>query len=213
VRRGGLVLALSILAMTAACSSGNSGIVSGGGGGGVSPGHGSPKAAVDGFVSGLISGGTAWCSYVDPSDQSDCTAGATEAGLTVTGTYQIRNQVVQANEAIVTLTGSLCHSNQGAATTAPSCFTNNNSNAGLPPGAGSFAQAYSAAENNASGYDAIPCIEVNGSWYVNLATNGSTTPTTTPTTTPATTPTTTATSVPGTTATTTPGTTPTTVAP
>ena len=200
MRKGGVVLVISILAVTAGCSSGSGGLQGVGGAGGVSPGHDSPKAAADGFITDLVAGGTSWCSYVDPADQSTCVTGASEAGLTVTGTFQIRNQVIVGSEAIVSVTGSLCTRSNASVTTAGGCDSNSDPDAGLPPGAGTFAVAYSAAVNNSTDYNAVPCVAVNGSWYVNATSLGSTTPTTVPATTPTTTPTT----VPTTTPTTTP---------
>jgi len=199
VRKGGLVLVIAICAVTAGCSSGG-GTLSGNSAGGFSPGHGSPKAATDGFVTDLLSGGTSWCSYVDPADQAGCVTLANESQLTATGTFQIRNQVIQGNEALVSVTGTLCAHAAVSGTTSGGCGTNTDPNAGLPPGAGTFAVAYSAAENNSNAtINAVACIEVNGSWWVNFSAAASTTPTTVPASTPTTTPTTVPTSTPTTT--------------
>jgi hypothetical protein len=214
VRKGGVVLVVSVMAVIAGCSSGG-GILSGSGGGSVAPGHGSPKAAVEGFITDLElgNGSTAWCSYMDPADQQDCQEGAAEADITVTGRFGLGNQVIDGTEALVVLTGDVCtHSAESATTT--SCVSNNNPNDGLPPGAGTFSEAYANAVSS-SGTTTAPCIEIDGQWYINISGNSGT-PTTSPaTTSPATTtPTTTPTSTPSTTPTTTPSsvtTTPTTV--
>jgi hypothetical protein len=192
MRKGGTALAIMALLTAAGCSSGGG---LSGGGAGVSPGHGSPRAAVDGFLTDLQSSGTLWCDYVDPTDQQDCRAGAAEVQLHITGTFVIGKQVVQGNEALVAVTGDLCvHEGTGSATTT-SCSSNTDASAGLPPQAGSFSEAYAAATST-SGATTAPCIEVDALWYVNISNIGgsstpaTTTPTTTATTIPTTTPTT-----------------------
>lgn len=190
MRKGGFVLVISILAVTAGCSSGG-GTPSGNGGGSVSPGHGSPKAAVEGFITDLesVNGGTAWCDYIQRAVQI-CNNPAM-AHITLTGIFALGNQVIQGTQALVAMTGDVCGHNLQAATT-PECINNSDPNKGLPPGAGTFSEAYAAASNlNAGATATAPCTEVNGRWYVDLPGLSTTSPTTTPTTVPTTTPTTT----------------------
>jgi hypothetical protein len=213
VRKGGLVLFVSILAICAGCSSGGNGVLSGNGGGKVSPGHSSPEAAVDGILTALMSGSsTAWCDYFNPSDRSECDQDSNALALNITGNYSIKSEVIQGDQALVALTGSLCFHGNATGTTLLQCATNTSAGTGMPPGAGSFSQAYAATANASSDtLSPIPCIEVSAAWYVNFNILSGSTPSTTPATTPATTPTTT----PGTTPTTvasTPTTTPTTLA-
>jgi hypothetical protein len=205
VRKGGVVLVISMMAVIAGCSSG-------GGNGGASPGHGSPEDAVDGFATSLLSSnpGVAWCSYLQPSFQQECTSA--NVSVSLTGSYSIKSQVIDGTNALVSITGSLCYHGADAQ---KGCASNSNASAGMPPGAGSFSTAYASALNNDSNtLSPVPCIQVNGDWYVNEG-SGSTTPTTsetTPTTTATTSPpTTTATTTTPTTGTTTPTTTATTI--
>ncbi len=203
MRKGGVILVVSAMIVIAGCSGGG-GTLSGNGGGSVSPGHGSPKAAVEGFITDLElgNGSTAWCDYIDPADQQDCQEGAAEANITVTGTFAVGNQVIDGTEALVAITGDVCAHSEEDSTTTISCSSNNDPNKGLPPGAGTFSEAYATASGS-NGTTTAPCIEIEGSWYINISGQGST-PTTSPTTTPTSTPTT----VPSTSQTTTPTTTP-----
>ena len=209
MRRGSYMVVASILAICAGCSSGGSGVLSGTGGGSVSPGHGSPEAAVDGILTALMTGhGTAWCAYFNPSDLTTCQQDSAQVDLSITGNYSIKGQVISGTQALVGLTGNLCFHGNTTGTTLLQCATNSDPSTGMPPGAGSFDQAYAATANEPStSLSPIPCIEVTGSWYVNFDILSGTTPTTTPTSTPTTspattTPTTVPTSTPTTTATT-----------
>jgi hypothetical protein len=209
MRKGGFVVLLTSLTVLASCSSG--------GGIGASPGHDSPKAATAGYLAGLAGNNATICSYVEPSEQSDCSADTSQVHFKVTGSYAIANEVVQGSEALVALTGHVCIV-ISETTTTQECHQNSDPNSGLPTSAGAFADAYQNSLNSSTS-NTQACIEVDGSWYVNLDFGGSgstatttpstTTPLTTETTTPATTtPATTATTAPtSTTPSTTPGTT------
>ena len=194
MRKGGFGLVIAILAVTAGCSSGGGTLPGGNGGGSVSPGHGSPKDAVDGFITDLElgNGSTAWCNYLIPADQSECQEGAAEADISVTGTFTVGNQVIDGTQALVAITGNVCAHDDIDSTTSISCSSNSDPNKGLPPSAGSFSEAYDAATNS-NGTATAPCEEISGSWYINIPglSGSSTTPTTTPTTSPTTVPTTT----------------------
>lgn len=211
MRKGGLVLVVSILAVCAGCSSGGNGTLSGGGT--ISPGHGTPEAAVAGILTSLMSGSsTAWCAYFNPSDRSECDQDSNALALNITGNYAIKSQVIQGSQALVALTGNLCFHGNATGTTLLQCATNTNAGTGMPPGAGSFSQAYAATANASSDtLSPIPCIEVTGAWYVNFNILSGSTPSTTPASTPTTTPVTTPTTI-ASTPTTTPGSTPTTTA-
>jgi hypothetical protein len=197
MRKFGLTVVVVGLAFAGGCSSG-------GGGLGVSPGHGSPKAALDGFLTDLESSSTndAWCDYIDPTGQSECRQALGEgADFHVTGTFAFGNQVIEGDEALVVITGNACLKIEDDSTTSTNCGGNTDQNAGLPSGAQSFSQAYSNALGSSS-FATAACIEVNGQWYVNSQIGGgsasATSPTTVPTI-PATTETTTPTSTPATT--------------
>jgi hypothetical protein len=212
VRKGGLVLFVSIMAVCAGCSSGGNGTLSGGGS--VSPGHNSPEAAVDGILTALETGSSsAWCEYFNPSDRTQCDQDSSALALNITGNYSIKNQVIQGNQALVAITGNLCFHGNATGTTLLQCASNSTASTGMPPGAGSFSQAYAATANASSNtLSPVPCIEVDGSWYVNFNILSGSTPSSTPSTTPAaTTPSTTPTTV-ASSPTTTPSSTPTTTA-
>jgi hypothetical protein len=215
MRKGVGVLVISMLAVVAGCSSGSSNL---------SAGNGSPKAAVDGYVSGLLSdSAVGFCSYLEPSQQSKCNEFASEFHVHATGTWAFGNESVQGDEALVVVTGDLCLTATASSTTETDCDGNNDPNKGLPTGSVSFADAYSTALNGSNAD--ITCVEINGSWWVDRpgiaqsspGSSATTAPATTvpATTTPVTSPDTTtpdtspATTVPGTVPpTTTPGTTP-----
>lgn len=202
MRKGGFTLVI-FMAIVAGCSSGG-GTLPGNGGGSVSPGHSNPKAAVEGFLTALQTGngGSSWSAYVNPSDQQQCTTGTAQVHITISGNFSIGNEVIQGTHALVAVTGNnLCAHDEEQSTTTISCSSNSNPNAGLPPAAGTFSQAYAAAINT-NGSTTAPCVEVNGNWYIDISSLGGTSSsTTTPTTTPPTT-------TPATSATTTPTTTP-----
>lgn len=213
MRRGGFVLVISALAVIAGCSSGGGSLSgSGGGSGSVSPGHGSPKAAVEGFITDLElgNGSTAWCDYLAPPDQSECQEGAAEAHISITGSFALGNQVIDGSQALVAITGDVCAHDDIDSTTSIACSSNSDPNKGLPSSTDTFSDAYAAATNS-NGTATAPCEEISGSWYINIpglsgTSTSTTTPNGTPTTTPGTTPTTTATTTPSS-ATTTPTTT------
>ena len=199
MRKGGFVVLLASLATLASCSSG--------GGIGASPGHDSPKAATAGYLAGLAGNNATICSYVDPSEQSDCSTDTSQVHFKVTGSYAIANDIVQGSQALVVLTGNVCII-ISETTSTTECHQNSDPNSGLPTSAGGFAAAYQNSLNSSTS-NTQACIEVDGSWYVNLnfgssASTSTTTPATTTPTTPTTTP---ATTTPATTATTAPATT------
>lgn len=179
MRKRGLTLVASILAVCGGCSITGSGILSGNDKGTISPGHGSPEAAVDGMLISLMTGhSTAWCTYFNPSDTRECQQDSTEVELDITGSYSIKSQVIQGAEALVSLTGNLCFHGNASGTTLLQCATNSNPSTGMPPGAGSFSRTYTATANAPSdSLSPVPCIEVNRRWYVNFNTLNGTTPT------------------------------------
>jgi len=132
---------------------------------GISPGNGSPEAAVDGLFSSTLAGNqTTGCQYLEPSSQQICEdAAASEPPSS--GTFSISGQVIEGTEALVSVTGSLCQSGYP-------CGTNSDPSFGMPPGAGSFADAYDAASAAVDSSETfvlspVPCIEISGKWYIN----------------------------------------------
>jgi hypothetical protein len=162
VKRMAAAACLALLA--AGCSSG-------GGAGGAS----TPSAAAQGDVNGLLTGHlSAACAYVPPNVQAKCRSGvAGVTGIRATGTVEIGAQVVQGDEALVALTGKVC---LASGNTGSSCMSNAVVSTGMPGGSVSFDSAFSAARSNFDGSDSsqlgpfspIPCIEINGAWYVDV---------------------------------------------
>lgn len=129
-------------------------------------GNGSPEDAVDGFISSVLAGNDmAACQYLEPTAQPTCQSAATSEPI-ITGTFSIIGQVINGSEALVSVTGNEC---QGG-----SCESNSDPNSGMPPGAGPFASAYTTAvaavspSNPTMSFSPVPCVRINGDWYVNL---------------------------------------------
>jgi hypothetical protein len=137
----------------------------------VSPGLGSPQAAVTGDVENIESGQfTADCAYVEPDEQADCTSSLASIGpsamASAAGTaknFAIGYTAVDGNEALVGTTGTFCSPDS-----TPSCFTNSDPAAIFSSGK-SFATLWSDAnssQTSSNAYSLAPCIEVNGKWYL-----------------------------------------------
>ena len=130
------------------------------------PGYGSPEDAVDGFYQGELAGDwAAVCSYVTPSAQAPCLAGTSGQGA-ATGQVTVGQAMISDNEALVSVTGSIC---------APSspCVTNSDPSLGMPPSLSQFPADYqTAVANSTSGSTTVispmPCSQINGKWYVNF---------------------------------------------
>jgi hypothetical protein len=136
------------------------------------PGHGSPEAAVQGYISDILASNyAASCVYVDPSWQSTCEAFSGDEGAT-TGTFAIQSEITQGTAALVSVTGQECQAGS-------QCASNANPTAGMPSSSAGFAIAYTAAVNAISpnslkvSFSPVPCIDINGSWYINLGSGSS----------------------------------------
>ena len=149
------------------------GLLVAGCGGGSSSGASSPSQAASADVNALLSGDLASaCAYVPPSVQAHCRSGLRSVtGINATGNATIVKQVVQGEKALVALTGRVCLK---AGNTGSTCISNADPSTGMPGGSVSFQSAFSAALTNfnssngsASGpFSPIPCIEIDGRWYV-----------------------------------------------
>jgi len=134
----------------------------------VTPGNQSPADAVDGFYQSELAGDwAAVCSYVTPSAQSLCLAG-TSGQAAATGTANVGTMVNSAdgNEALVSVTGSIC---------APSspCVSNSDASLGMPSSPSQFAADYQAAVANttsdsSTSMSPMPCSQIGGKWYVDF---------------------------------------------
>ena len=134
----------------------------------VQPGADSPGAAVLGYVDALNAGSlTESCMYVPPSAQASCQAGV--AGISASDAPTVENFVlgyvaVDGDEALVGSTGTFCAPHQ-----TPPCVTNEDP-AAIFSAAESFPDLWTASiaagESTTNSYSLIPCVEVDGAWYI-----------------------------------------------
>ena len=116
-----------------------------------------------GIVQAELAGNyTQACNYTVPDVQAQCAQAAAQGGFSFTGTYKIVNQLISGNEALVFITGSICDSNGGG------CTSNSDPSAGAPDSPADFETAYQQALNANDAFSPVPCLQVNGLWYVNL---------------------------------------------
>jgi hypothetical protein len=128
-----------------------------GGAAGVAPGHATPQDAADGLIQAELAGNLQLaCSYFVPAQQATC------RGLHMSlpkGHVSVAGAVASGDLALVEITGHVCTSGSG-------CQTNNDASLGLPNGSETFKQAYDKAFNSGE-FSPVPCMKVNGQWYVN----------------------------------------------
>jgi hypothetical protein len=120
--------------------------------------HDTPQAAVSGFSTAELAGNWARvCSFWMPSQQAACRS--TKLAHVPTGKVTVGNAVISGNLALVGVTGRVCLSKS-------QCQGNTNPSAGMPTGSVSFQQAYST-DLNSNAFSPVPCIKVDGKWYLN----------------------------------------------
>jgi hypothetical protein len=130
-----------------------------------------PTDTVNGFIQASLSNnGRAVCSYFLPADQAACDAEAS-ALKGASGSVQSDSQVIQGNEALVSVTGRICApyiSGGSSSSGGAHCASNSDPSTGMPGNGVSFDQAYAAAisESNNS-LSPVPLEQVNGKWYLN----------------------------------------------
>jgi hypothetical protein len=136
-----------------------------------SPGHDSPGAAVQGYVSTFFAKNLqAACDYVEPSVQSKCKSDLAKIPSGTKLPY-MQNEALgyvatNGTQALVGITGSVC-----SPTATPPCTTNKDPAAIFSSGkpfATLWSQAQAAQNNSSSAYSLAPCIQVNGQWYVDV---------------------------------------------
>jgi hypothetical protein len=173
VRKGGIVLVVSLLAIVSGCSNSETPAARGQG---ASPGHATPEDAVDGYLTAFMAGGSSWCSYIDPASQGSCEAGLTQGSVQMTGKFTVRSEVIEGSEALVGVLGSVCVHENLEETTINYCNNNSKVNSGMPSGSLTFTDAYAAVTSpKSSVLSPVPCVEVNGLWYENAEESGSST--------------------------------------
>jgi hypothetical protein len=140
------------------------GIVAGGGSSGPDP-----SATVTKFIQAVATNdGAAICPlYLPGPYQSECKKDQANFKGAV-GTAQVVSQVVQGDEALVSLTGRVC-APYLAATDDPEqdCEVNSTASSGMPSSTVTFAQAFASATSaEFTGLSPAACEELNGTWYV-----------------------------------------------
>jgi hypothetical protein len=133
------------------------------------PVSGSPQAVVTAYVHALDSGNFAGaCGYVVPSYQAACKSAVAENGDQLAMPpgpayhgFTVGYTLIDGGQALVGATGQLCVQTQ-----AQTCVGNSDPAAVLDSGK-SFAALWARALQAQSGaYSPIPCVEVNGAWYL-----------------------------------------------
>ena len=137
----------------------------------VAPGHGSPGAAVQGYITALSSKDAAGaCGYVQPSAQAECTSGFTQLPkdqLPYAKNEALGYVVTDGTQALAGITGSLCSPGS-----TPACGTNTDPAAifsSAKPFATLWSQALAANNSSSNAYSLAPCIEVSGQWYIDIS--------------------------------------------
>jgi hypothetical protein len=126
----------------------------------VAPGHDTPEEAADGLIQAELAGNLRLaCSYAVPAQQASC---RTLQVPLPTGHISVVGALTSDNRALVEITGRICMTGNG-------CKTSTNPSLGLPTGSQTFTHAYNQALTN-GGFSPVPCLKVNGKWYVNFAT-------------------------------------------
>jgi hypothetical protein len=128
--------------------------------GAVAPGHGTPQEAADGLIQAELAGNLRLaCSYAAPAQQASC------RGLQISlpkGHVSVVGALMAGDRALVEITGQVCMSGNG-------CEWSTNARLGLPKGSQTFTQAYNKALTS-GGFSPVPCLKVNGQWYVDFST-------------------------------------------
>jgi hypothetical protein len=136
------------------------------------PAEGSPPAVMTAYVRALDARNfTAACGYVAPADQAACKSEAADAGGqlamppgAVYDGFGLGYTLIAGARALVGATGQLC-----VLTQAHNCVSNSNPAAVLDSGksfAALWRQALSAPANT---YSPVPCVRINGTWYLDAA--------------------------------------------
>jgi hypothetical protein len=136
------------------------------------PVKGSPQAVVTAYVHALDSRNFAGaCGYAVPSDQAACESEVAQNGNQLAmppgdsyNDFAVGYTLIDGHQALVGATGQLC-----VLTQAQTCISNSDAAAVLDSGK-SFGALWTRALNAPSAaYSPIPCVQVNGTWYLDSA--------------------------------------------
>jgi hypothetical protein len=128
----------------------------------LSPGHATPKEAVNGFFHARLQGNeTLACSYASPASRASCSSQVSQVPA-ITGNIALHNAVVSGKFALVEVTGSLCYPGRG-------CEYNKNPLLNMPASLAFFQQVYDdLVKSTTYTFSPYPCIRVGGMWYINF---------------------------------------------
>jgi hypothetical protein len=136
------------------------------------PGHGSPGAAVQGFLTAIeAKNWAALCGYVEPAVYGQCTQLSTYGSAASRYFPSLKNiglgyTATDGNRALVGTTGTLCAPPASSST----CHTNKDPAAILSSGK-PFSTLWAEANNSsANAYSLALCVKAGESWYVYLQT-------------------------------------------
>ncbi len=124
------------------------------------PGHGSPQAATAGFVAAAAKNeGSNVCAYVLPAQVSECNQWFTTNALSIGG-WSFGKSFAYGDQALVVLIADkFCSGGV--------CASNSDPNKDLPQTEQEFSAAFAHAKGNPNS-PAVPCVRINGQWYVIL---------------------------------------------
>jgi hypothetical protein len=132
------------------------------------PGTDSPGAAVQGDVDALNAGSlTQSCMYTPPSAQANCQtamAARSASDVPTVQNFVLGYVAVDGNEALVGSTGTFCAPDQ-----TPACVSNDDPAAifeDAKPFPELWTESIAAGESTTNSYSLIPCIYVDGAWYI-----------------------------------------------
>ena len=164
--RGSWVIAVVVVSLAgcSAAASSSSGVTSPGPAASatavVVPGHDTPEQAADGLIQAEQAGNQRLlCSYAAPSQQAYCRSLQI---FSLKGHVSVVGALTSGDRALVEITGDTCWPGGG-------CQTNADPSLGMPTASLTFTQAYDKALTSGE-FSPVPCLKVNGKWYVNLST-------------------------------------------
>ena len=127
----------------------------------------SPTDPVSTFLSGQLENNfSKTCQSMPPTDYNSCISYIKNSRggriVSLSGTAHTANFVVNGNLAIVAWVGTICETENGT----KQCKSFTNPNSGLPSNGESFSATWNVDINPSAPLASFPCIEINGTWYI-----------------------------------------------
>jgi hypothetical protein len=135
-----------------------------------SPGHGSPGAAVQGFLAAIeAKNWAALCGYVEPAVHAQCTQLSAYGPAASRYFPSLENiglgyTAIDGNRALVGTTGTFCAPPASSST----CHTNKDPAAIFSSGKAFSALWTESVNGSANAYSLATCVKAGGNWYVYL---------------------------------------------